>query len=58
MFESSPIELDGSVTKSAYIFVMLDVKEGDDAQDVDIDCCTILKIEGLDANVADTNLES
>jgi hypothetical protein len=37
---------------------MLDVKEGDDAQDVDIDCCTILKIEGLDANVADTNLES
>jgi hypothetical protein len=37
---------------------MLDGKEGDDVQDVDIDCCIILKIRGLDANVADTNLES
>jgi hypothetical protein len=37
---------------------MLDGKEGDGVQDVDIDCCTISKIGGLDANVADTNLES
>ena len=30
---------------------MLDGKEGDGVQDVDIDCCTISKIGGLDANV-------
>ncbi|MGC1133557.1 MAG: hypothetical protein WA941_12095 [Nitrososphaeraceae archaeon] len=41
-----------------YIFVMLDGKEREDVQDVDIDCCTISKIRGLDANVVDTNLES
>jgi hypothetical protein len=37
---------------------MLDGKEGENVQDVDIDCCTILKIRDLDADVADTSLES
>ena len=34
-----------------YTFVMLDGKEGDNVQDVDIDYCKILKIGDLDANV-------
>lgn len=58
MRESSPIELAGSVTKSRIYFRHVRWKEGDGVQDVDIDCCTISKIGGLDANVADTNLES
>ena len=33
---------------------MLDGKEGDNVQGVDIDCCTILSIRDLDADVADT----
>jgi hypothetical protein len=31
---------------------------GDNVQGVDIDCCTILRISDLDADVADTSLES
>jgi len=37
---------------------MLDGKEGDNVQGVDIDCSTILRIRDLDADVADTSLES
>ena len=58
MREYSPIELSGSVTKSVRTFVMLDGKEGDNVQDVDTDCCIILKIRDLDADVVNTSLES
>ena len=59
MREYSPIELSGSVTKSAaFTFVMLDGKAGDNVQDVDTDCCIILKIRDLDADVVNTSLES
>ncbi len=59
MREYSPIELSGSVTKSVpCTFVMLDGKEGDNVQDVDTDCCIILKIRDLDADVVNTSLES
>jgi hypothetical protein len=37
---------------------MLDGKEGDNVQDVGIGCCTILRIRDLDADVANTSLES
>ena len=51
MREYSPIELSGSVTKSAACtFVMLDGRAGDNVQDVDTGCCIILKIRDLDAN--------
>ena len=56
--EYSPIKLSGSVTKSVLTFVMLDGKEGDNVQDVDTDCCIILKIRDLDADVVNTSLES
>ena len=57
--EYSPIELAGSVTKSGRVtFVMLDGREGDNVQDVDTDCCIILKIRDLDADVVNTSLES
>ena len=59
MREYSPIELSGSVTKSASSsFVMLDGRAGDNIQDVDTDCCIILKIRDLDADVVNTSLES
>jgi hypothetical protein len=37
---------------------MLDGKEEDNVQDVDIDCCIILKIGDLDAGVVNTSFES
>jgi hypothetical protein len=37
---------------------MLDGKEGDNVQDVGIGCCTILRIRDLDADGANTSLES
>ena len=33
-------------------------REGDNVQDVDTDCCIILKIRDLDADVVNTSLES
>jgi hypothetical protein len=56
--EYTPIELSGSVTKSGSIFVTLDGEEGDNVQNVDTDCCIILRIKDLDADVVNTSLES
>ena len=58
MRECSPIELASSDTKSRAYFRHTRWNRKGDAQGVDIVCCTIFMTTDLDANVADTSLES